>query len=602
MVDVKATIAKGLEALRVKDLKRAEAIFQDVLRIQPGAANALHFMGAVRQLEGRTAEAERYFRDALAATPEDAGVHNSLGNLLNQMGEHEAALAAFEAALSHQPDLTTAMLNAAIVLQKLGRHDDALARLEALPTDAQVLTARGLSLKELGHLAKAEAAYRQALAVNPRYFRALHNLGGVLSLLGRAPEAVSVYEQALTIGPKVPELRYAYATALYDTGDVDGADLEFRTAIALKPDYIEAHDALNRLYWQNGKQALFGKSYSVCLKAVPMSAPMREAQVRALELAGRHTEALAAVEDALRIVGTSPALLHRQARLLASAGQMEEALASYNGAVKKSAAFAAAPIWLDKAKFLTRLARYDEALAALERAEDVMPHDQEMWAYRGLCWRLMGDSRAAWLNDYDTFIGADIIGVPDGYDSLGVFLKALGGVLAPLHTSKSQPLDQTLKGGTQSNGALLTRPDPVIRALRREIEKVVAAFIARLPAGPGHPFLSRKAAGFRFNGSWSVRLKPGGFHVNHVHPKGWISSSFYVAVPPSVSEGDADHKGWIKFGESGAGLAPELETVARRICPAPGLVVLFPSYMWHGTEPFADDAPRITAPFDIIPA
>ena len=43
----------------------------------------------------------------------------------------------------------------------------------------------------------------------------------------------------------------------------------------------------------------------------------------------------------------------------------------------------------------------------------------------------------------------------------------------------------------------------------------------------------RKRAGYRIAGSWSVQLQPGGFHINHVHPQGWLSSAYYVELPES---------------------------------------------------------------------
>jgi hypothetical protein len=92
-------------------------------------------------------------------------------------------------------------------------------------------------------------------------------------------------------------------------------------------------------------------------------------------------------------------------------------------------------------------------------------------------------------------------------------------------------------------------------------------------------------------------LRPGGFHVNHTHPNGWISSSYYVSLPPEMAN-PASQQGWIKFGEPrwpvpGCGI----ERVVR---PQEGLVVLFPSYMWHGTVPFSSGE-RLTAPFDVVP-
>ncbi|HUL47329.1 MAG TPA: putative 2OG-Fe(II) oxygenase [Steroidobacteraceae bacterium] len=37
--------------------------------------------------------------------------------------------------------------------------------------------------------------------------------------------------------------------------------------------------------------------------------------------------------------------------------------------------------------------------------------------------------------------------------------------------------------------------------------------------------------------------------------------------------------------------------------PAPSSsAVLFPSYFWHGTVPFASEQPRLTVAFDVVPA
>ena len=43
------------------------------------------------------------------------------------------------------------------------------------------------------------------------------------------------------------------------------------------------------------------------------------------------------------------------------------------------------------------------------------------------------------------------------------------------------------------------------------------------------------------------------------------------------------------------------DPIKRAIQPVPGRLVLFPSYMWHGTIPFEDDAVRTTIAFDVIP-
>jgi hypothetical protein len=97
-----------------------------------------------------------------------------------------------------------------------------------------------------------------------------------------------------------------------------------------------------------------------------------------------------------------------------------------------------------------------------------------------------------------------------------------------------------------------------------------------------------------------VRLRPNGYHANHVHPRGWLSSAFYVALPDAV-EDERTRAGWLKFGEPGPPTRPALPP-EHFVKPEPGLLALFPSYLWHGTVPFGGDEPRLSIAFDVVPA
>ena len=65
---------------------------------------------------------------------------------------------------------------------------------------------------------------------------------------------------------------------------------------------------------------------------------------------------------------------------------------------------------------------------------------------------------------------------------------------------------------------------------------------------------------------------------------------------------DSPRQGHIKFGESPLQLGTR-ERVELSLEPKPGMVVLFPSYFWHGTYPFEGGKSdfRLTAPFDVVP-
>ncbi|MEJ7807119.1 MAG: putative 2OG-Fe(II) oxygenase, partial [Telluria sp.] len=178
---------------------------------------------------------------------------------------------------------------------------------------------------------------------------------------------------------------------------------------------------------------------------------------------------------------------------------------------------------------------------------------------------------------------------------------ALKSTLDRRHKARREPIQQSLRGGSQTPGRLFGRQDPVLAAARAALLQGVERWLATLPTDATHPFLMRKARSVRIGGSWSVKLWSSGNHVNHIHPEGWLSSAFYVALPPSVgSSSGADQAGYIQFGQPPTEL--HLDLPPRRVIrPDPGKLALFPSYMWHGTVPFEDKQPRITVAFDMTP-
>ena len=133
--------------------------------------------------------------------------------------------------------------------------------------------------------------------------------------------------------------------------------------------------------------------------------------------------------------------------------------------------------------------------------------------------------------------------------------------------------------------------------LRLSIDEAVLAYVQGFSARDRHPFLSRLTGKVLNAGSWSSRLHDRGFHANHVHPAGWISSAYYVALPDAVTR---EKEGWLKFGEPPAEMKLDAH-VRHFVEPKQGRLVLFPSYMWHGTVPFTSSQSRTTVAFDVLP-
>ncbi len=129
--------------------------------------------------------------------------------------------------------------------------------------------------------------------------------------------------------------------------------------------------------------------------------------------------------------------------------------------------------------------------------------------------------------------------------------------------------------------------------------KSVAAFNAALadhPLESAHPFLARIPDRFGLN-IWSINLQQAGHQVPHIHSAAWLSRVYYPQLPPVIGE---DYQaGWIEFGQPPEQIACGRDPDVLLIRPKEGLMLLFPSYMYHRTIPFSGDGTRISIAFDV---
>jgi hypothetical protein len=212
---------------------------------------------------------------------------------------------------------------------------------------------------------------------------------------------------------------------------------------------------------------------------------------------------------------------------------------------------------------------------------------------------MLGDDRYRELLDYTHFVQAATIDLPDGWPDLAAYLADLQAAMERAHTMRAHPIGNSLRQGSQVELAPARSTEPAIRAFPQAIDGPIRRYMRALGTG-GDPMRSRNTGRYRITGMWSVRLRPHGFHVNHYHPAGWISSACYLHLPLAVARQGGE--GWLKFGEPAFPTRPRLapEYVLQ---PTPGLLALFPSYMWHGTVPFAGSEAdsRLTIAFDVVP-
>lgn len=480
-----------------------------------------------------------------------------------------------------------------------GRAADAVALTSAaaaLPSaGTPVLVVHAAALKAIDRHDEALVFNRRSVALTPADPIAWYNLAATLGDLAQAGDGEAAIRKAIGLGLDAPEAHLVLGRALQAQQRYDEADTAFRAAIGRRDAFVDAHRNLAQLRWmRSGDLAVALQALKASLSGSPGDTPLILLKSTVEEFAGDKTAALATLRDALTRQPDDGHLLLAASHMAGEVGEIDAMLAHAQAAARLAPDFPPVLAALCEAHLALGDAAAASALA--ERLRAVSPLDQYGLALQSTAWRLSGDPRHAVLADR-ALVRAYTLPTPDGWDSLDAFLDALRARLAERHDLKTHPLQQSLRGGSQVP-SLHQSSEPLFQAFYAQARKVVARYIADI--GPGDDPLRARATGdFRFSGGWSVRLRPNGFHADHVHPRGWISSAFYLDLPSGVAD-DETREGWIKFGQPGCVTRPALGP-EHEVAPQPGMLVLFPAYLWHGTRAFSSPEHRLTMAFDVVP-
>lgn len=422
--------------------------------------------------------------------------------------------------------------------------------------------------------------------------RRRHNRALALLATGNSVDGLAEIDAAILGGLSLPETLTARAHLLADLGRNNEAVDQYRMVIAAYPTFIQAQQALARLLPQLGRGAEALDGFRSALARFPYSAPLWLAALIAATELDDSAQLAEWGERGARILGDYPEFAIARATAAARRGRPEAAVATLRELLPRTPE--PQPVHLHLAHALTSIGDFWAAEKHATSAAALAPEDQAPWALLTLLWRLQGDAREQWLADYDRLV------MPVDLPLSAQDLDRLNATLARLHVAREHPAEQSLRGGTQTRGALFDRHEPELRDLAGTIRAAVRERLARLRPDPTHPFLRRLAPDIVYSGSWSVRLRSAGRHVPHIHQQGWLSSALYIEVPPEIAV-DAGAQGALTFGQPDERLG--LALPPRRIeTPRPGRLVIFPSFFWHGTLPFESRSPRLTVAFDAVPA
>ncbi|WP_298199006.1 putative 2OG-Fe(II) oxygenase [Novosphingobium sp.] len=441
--------------------------------------------------------------------------------------------------------------------QRMVEADQAITRARALaPADPLIAFLHAQSRYELGH--PAAALFAEVCRLWPDNLDALRNRALAEASEGRPERARDLLAAAL----------------------------------AEKPGWAEGHRVFAALEWVAGNTAGFDASYGRAITAEPGNPALWLGWFAAVAQLRDWPRAEAVLDRAEAALGPSRPLIEARLFLATERGDEDEA----ERLLALTADWPQPFVRIAAIRHALRRGQPERALAIalpLAQADPCSPLAGQAWPYVSTCWRLLGDERAGWLDGAPPFVRDAEVGLT------AVELAGLADLLRGLHAFQLPYAEQSVRGGTQTDRSVLLRHEPLLQRAREALLAAVRDYVAGLPPpDPTHPLLARPRARLLIGGSWSVRLAAGGFNVAHSHPRGWISSAFYVSLPDPAALGAAP-AGHFQFGAPPVELGVELAPYAT-IAPQVGHVVLFPSTLWHGTVPFAAGE-RLNLAFDVVP-
>ncbi|HEY9867953.1 MAG TPA: tetratricopeptide repeat protein [Candidatus Obscuribacterales bacterium] len=244
-------------SLALPDLRRSLEVQGD---LKPAVLALLRTYIDSGKLEQARVVADRAF----ARWPEDTQVCLLAGDAYVAAGDVKSARQRYQKALVFGPNNPRTLLRLAHTAERLGDLDDAISRakaaVQASPEHAQARLELGRYLEMNRNLRAAQLQYERALELNPATSVRQSVYGPLLRVLintNKLEEADRLSKRWLAENPESAECRYNRAwVASQLPGPENKAEAveEYRKAVALNPELVQAHYNLALILISQGKE------------------------------------------------------------------------------------------------------------------------------------------------------------------------------------------------------------------------------------------------------------------------------------------------------------------------------------------------------------
>lgn len=238
-----ASLKRASSAFQRQQWSEAVKGFREVLRDEPGYAEAYPLLASALERSGQVQDAADLLVAASARFPADGALPLRLGNLLAGAGNWQGASLCFQQASERAPQDARAAYNWGVSLQQLGRPAESIPAFERALTADAGYTAGYLALAQsyqaTGVPQAALMALDGAIQSAPEAAKPAVERVRLLLSLGQRQDVLNETATLLTRFPKEVELHNLRGIALKQSGHTDEALRSFSAGLQLQPDAVE---------------------------------------------------------------------------------------------------------------------------------------------------------------------------------------------------------------------------------------------------------------------------------------------------------------------------------------------------------------------------
>lgn len=221
--------------------EQAEFLLRQLLAGFPQSPAVHRAHALLADARGQGMQAIRAMEHACRLAPEAIDLRFQLACLLAAGNHFADAVPHFKYVLEHQPQLDEAWYLCGVALMRLNRDIEALPLLREsyrrMPAQSRVLRALAEVEFRVGFPADALPLWQSQCESMPNDLHVSLTTGEILSRLGFHEQALAHYRNALQGKADSPDLWMAIAQAEDDLGDPIAADISYRKALELQPDW-----------------------------------------------------------------------------------------------------------------------------------------------------------------------------------------------------------------------------------------------------------------------------------------------------------------------------------------------------------------------------